>query len=255
MDLKLQNKVVIVTGANGAIGSGICRAFLKEDALVIPFYRGQISKLNFLYEWLKENHLATEKIFPVEVDLESNDSLKRAIDSVLESFDHIDILVNNAGWTVEKPFLVITDEEWDRMISINLTSVARLSRLVMKVMLERKQGAIVNISSTVANSFGRGVSAYASAKAAVNRLTEVLALEMGKKGLRVNTVCPGVIDSPMSEWMIHRLDQHIRERTPLRRIGTVDEVAPAVLFLASEATASFITGQHIYVNGGVNIGL
>jgi 3-oxoacyl-[acyl-carrier protein] reductase len=191
----------------------------------------------------------------VEVDLESADSMKRGVDSVLESFDHIDILINNAGWTMEKPFLILTDEEWDQMISINLTSVARLSRLVMKGMLERKQGAIVNISSTVASAFGRGVSAYASAKAAVNRLTEVLALEMGKKGLRVNTVCPGVIDTPMSEGMIHRLNQHIRERTPMRRIGTVDEVTPAVLFLASEVTASFITGQHIYVNGGVNIGL
>jgi 3-oxoacyl-[acyl-carrier protein] reductase len=255
MDLQLQNKVVIVTGATGAIGTGICQAFLKEDALVIPFYRGQISKLELLYQWMKENDIGTEKVFPVEVDLESVDSMRSGVDSVLESFDRIDILINNAGWTLEKPFLILTDEEWDRMISINLTSVARLSRLVMKGMLERKQGAIVNISSTVASAFGRGVSAYASAKAAVNRLTEVLALEMGKKGLRVNTVCPGVIDTPMSEGMIHRLDQHIRERTPMRRIGTVDEVAPAVLFLASEATASFITGQHIYVNGGVNIGL
>ena len=177
------------------------------------------------------------------------------MDTVLESLDHIDILVNNAGWTVEKPFLILTDEEWDRIFSINLTSVARLSRLVMKGMLEQKKGAIVNISSTVANCFGRGVSAYASAKAAINRLTEVLALEMGKKGLRVNTVCPGVIDTPMSEWMIHRLDKQIQERTPLHRVGTVDEVAAAVLFLASETTASFITGQHIYVNGGVNIGV
>lgn len=253
MDLKLKDKVVIITGSNGAIGADICQGFLKEGAIVIPFYRDQISKLDFLYDWLSENKIKKNKIYPICVDLESTDSLKNAVNETIQKFNYIDILVNNAGWTVEKPFLAITDDEWDQIISINLTSVAKLSRIVMKNMLERKKGNIVNISSTVANTFGRGVSVYSAAKAAVNRLTEVLALEMGKKGLRVNTVCPGVINTPMTESMVYRLSKHIRERTPMQRIGEVCEVTPAVLFLASEVTASFITGQHIYINGGVNL--
>jgi len=255
MDLQLKDKVVIVTGSTGAIGLEICLGFLKEGAIVVPFYRKPLSKLDVLFEWALKNKIKKNKIFPVCVDLESSDSLKQGVDEVTRKFKGIDILINNAGWTVEKPFLAITDEEWDSMISINLTSVAKLSRLVIKNMLERKKGSIVNISSTVADMYGRGVAAYAAAKAAVNRLTEILALEMGKKGIRVNTVCPGVIQTPMSEALVNRLSKHIFDRTPMQRIGEISEVIPAILFLASESTASFITGQHFYVNGGVNLGL
>lgn len=255
MDLKLRDKVVIVTGSTGAIGSEICRGFLAEGSMVVPFYRPPLGKLDDLFAWSAENHIEENRIVPIPVDLESSASLQQGVEEVYGRFSRIDILVNNAGWTVEKPFLAITDEEWDALLAINLTAVARLSRLVIKIMMERKQGVVVNISSTVAQMFGRGVSAYAAAKAAVNRLTEVLALEMGKKGIRVNTVCPGVINTPMSGPMVNRLEKHIFERTPLQRIGETSEVVPAVLFLASEATASFITGQHFYVNGGVNLGL
>jgi len=255
MDLKLKNKVVIVTGSTGAIGLEICQGFLKEDSTVIPFYRAPLSKLDILFEWLEGNKIKKSRVFPVCVDLESTDSLKKGVDEVTRKFKGIDILINNAGWVVEKPFLAITDEEWDSMISINLTAVAKLSRLVIKNMMERKKGSIVNISSTVADMYGRGVAAYAAAKAAVNRLTEILALEMGKKGIRVNTVCPGVIHTPMSESLVNRMSKHIFDRTPMQRIGEISEVIPAVLFLASDTTASFVTGQHLYVNGGVNLGL
>ena len=255
MDLKLKDKVVIVTGSTGAIGLEICEGFLNEGSIVVPFYRGPLSKLDILFKWTSEKKIKKNRIFPICVDLESSDSLKKAVDEVELKFKGIDVLINNAGWTVEKPFLAITDQEWDSMISINLTSIAKLSRLVIKNMMEKKKGSIVNISSTVAEMYGRGVAAYASAKAAVNRLTEVLALEMGKKGIRVNTVCPGVIHTPMSEHLVDRLSKHIFDRTPMQRIGEISEVVPAVLFLASETTASFITGQHLYVNGGVNLGL
>lgn len=255
MELELQDKVVIVTGSTGAIGLEICQGFLREGSVVVPFYRGPLEKLDALFEWMAGNRIKKSRVFPVCVDLESTGSLHQGVDAVIGEFKRIDVLVNNAGWTIEKPFLAITDEEWDAMISINLTAVARLSRLVIKNMMERKKGSVVNISSTVADMYGRGVAAYASAKAAVNRLTEILALEMGKKGIRVNTVCPGVIQTPMSEPLVHRLGRHIHERTPMRRIGEISEVVPAVLFLASETAASFITGQHLYVNGGVNLGL
>jgi len=255
MDLKLRNKVVIITGSTGAIGLEICKGFLHEGSMVVPFYRPPLSKLDGLFAWGKENDIEKSRIYPVCVELDSTASLQQGVDEVYSKFNGIDVLVNNAGWTVEKPFLAITDEEWDELIRINLTAVARLSRLVIKIMMERKKGSIINISSTVAQMFGRGVSVYAAAKAAVNRLTEVLALEMGKKGIRVNTVCPGVIHTPMSGPLVDRLSKHIFERTPMQRIGETAEVVPAVLFLASEAMASFITGQHLFVNGGVNLGL
>lgn len=255
MNLKLQKKVVIVTGATGAIGLEICQGFLREGAIVVPFYRPPHAKLDALYTWATENKIAKSRISPVHVELESSASLQQGVDEVYTKFGGIDVLVNNAGWTVEKPFLAITDDEWEKVFNINLTAVARLSRLVIKIMMERKTGSIVNISSTVARMYGRGVAAYAAAKSAVNRLTEVQALEMGKKGIRVNTVCPGVIQTPMSESLMDRLSRHIFERTPMQRIGDPSEVVPAVLFLASDAAASFITGQHLYVNGGVNLGL
>jgi len=255
MDLQLADKVVIVTGSTGAIGLAICQGFLSEGAMVVPFYRGAASKMDMLLEWAAANGIRQDKIHPVQVDLESSDSLKQGVDGVVAQFNGIDVLINNAGWTVEKPFLALTDEEWDLIIKINLTATAKLSQLVIKNMMERKKGSIVNISSTVADMYGRGVAAYAAAKAAVNRLTEVLALEMGKKGIRINTVCPGVIHTPMSEPLVDRLSRHIFDRTPMQRIGEVAEVIPAVLFLASETTASFITGQHLHVNGGVNLGL
>ena len=118
MDLKLEDKVVIVTGSTGAIGLEICKGFLNEGSFVVPFYRGPLKKLDILYEWTTEKKIKKNRIFPICVDLESSDSLKQAVDKVELKFKGIDILINNAGWTVEKPFLAITDQEWDSMISI-----------------------------------------------------------------------------------------------------------------------------------------
>jgi 3-oxoacyl-[acyl-carrier protein] reductase len=252
MKLGLENKIVIITGANGGIGSSIAQAFLEENSRVILFYRGKLEKLKPLLEWAKENQ-HEHKVFPFEVDLSNSENIKKVVNEVIEKFERIDVLVNNAGSTVEKPFLSISDEEWNEIVGINLTSIFKLSKEVVKHMLGQKKGAVVNISSVVGERFGRGVSAYAACKAGVNRITECLAQEMGKKGIRVNSVCPGIIETKMSQAMTFTLSKYLDDLIPMKRLGRPDEVAKAVLFLASDEAASYINGHNLFVDGGISL--
>ena len=253
MNLDLENKIVIVTGANGGIGSAICQEFLKEGSHVIAFYRGDEGKISHLVDWANSNKIEKNHLHPMKVDIGDISQLKSAIDEIITTHKKIDVLVNNAGWTLEKPYLTLKDEEWEKIISINLSTLSHLSKLASKHMFMQREGNIVNISSVVGTTGGRGVCAYSVAKAGVNRLTECMALELGRKGVRVNAVCPGVIDTGMSTQLQVMAGDRLKERTPLERSGTPDEVAKAVLFLASNKTASYITGAKLYVDGGVSL--
>lgn len=253
MDLALQNKVVIITGCNGGIGSAITQAFLKEGALVVGAYRQPLSKLDELFAWIKSNQVFEQNFFPLEVDINSTVSIQKGLEEILNKWKRIDILVNNAGATVETPFLALEDEDLDSIYASNFSSLAKLSREVGKIMMRQKGGNIVNVSSTVSDRYGRGVAAYASMKAAVNRLTEVMALELGKKNIRVNAVCPGVVQTKMSNALQDRHSQMLLDQTPLKRFATPEEVSKSILFLASDKTASFITGTKIFVDGGIRL--
>jgi 3-oxoacyl-[acyl-carrier protein] reductase len=252
MDLELRGKVVMISGATGGIGSAICAAFLKESALIVPLYRNH-SKYELLFEYLKKENLNVETIFPVETDLASSQSIEKAVKLVKERYGRIDILVNNAGASTERPFLMIEENEWEKEIDVNLNNTARLIRIVLKQMFIAKKGVVVNISSLLSQRFGRGVSAYAAAKAGIDRLTQALAMEVGIKGIRVNSVCPGIIETSMSKPLISRLGDNIIPQTALGRFGKPEEVAKAVLFLSSEITASYITGHLLRVDGGYGI--
>lgn len=251
MDLNLERKVVLLTGANGGIGMAIAQGFLREGAIVICLVRGDRSRITELDEWVKAENISRDQLFCYDVDIGNKATLAEAVDVVAKEHKSIDILVNNAGSAIETPFLALTDDEWDQTIEINLNVTARLIHLVARHMYRQKSGSIVNISSVVSHATGRGVSAYAAAKAGVNRLTEILALEMGRKGIRVNAVAPGAIDTKMSRALMTRAGDIVLERTPLGRMGLPIEVANAVLFLSSEKTAAFITGHIFNVDGGI----
>lgn len=252
MDLGLQNEVVLISGSTGGIGTAICEAFLEEDTFIVPLYRN-LEKYEKLHKKLLSRGFRDDRIFAQNVDLGTNLSIDSMVRNVKKRFGKIDVLVNNAGASFERPFLLLEEEDWQKSIDVNLNNTARLLRSVLKLMFIARKGAVVNISSLLSYRFGRGVSAYAASKAAIDRLTQALALELGSKGIRINAVCPGIIHTFMTESLVERFGEIINQYSALGRIGKPEEVAKAVLFLSSNKAASFITGHLLTVDGGQGI--
>ena len=253
MNTDLKNKVVIVTGVTGGIGKSICFEFLAERSIVYGVYRGNADKLNEISDWVNENKQHEGKFYPLLMDITSKDSVTIGIQRILDEHKKIDVLVNCAGFSFERPFQITDEDEWNKIIEINLSVPARLCRHVLKPMFKEKSGAIVNVSSILSTRFGRGNVAYASAKAALNRFTQALASEVGLKGIRVNAVCPGVIETKMSTGLNMRFGDLLKEATPLQRNGKPEDIAKAVVFLSSQNMAGFITGATLNVDGGRSI--
>ena len=252
MELGMENKVVVISGATGGIGAAICSAFLKEKSIIVPLYRNK-AKYKALVGNLILGGADSSNIFPQESDLGNSKSIETGVKNVINRYGRIDILVNNAGHSTERPFLLLEEDEWEKEINVNLNNTARLIRVVLKQMFIAKKGAIVNVTSILSQRFGRGVSAYAAAKAGIDRLTQSLALEVGSRGIRVNSVCPGIVETPMSKPLIDRLGNNIIPQIALGRFGRPDEIAQSVLFLSSENAASYITGHLLKSDGGYGI--
>lgn len=253
MDLELGGRVVVVTGATGGIGGSICRAFLQEGSVVVPVYRSSREKLRPLLEWAGEQGIPAGSIAPVEIELSDSVSSRSGVESIIERHGGIDVLVNCVGYSLEVPFLLTEEEQWEEVLNVNLTHVARFTQPVVKRMFMARRGAVVNVSSVLGSRFGRGTVAYSVAKAGIIRFSQALALEVGSRGVRVNAVCPGVIETAMSRNLTERFDERLHEMMPLRRSGKPEEVSPAVVFLASERAASYITGTTLVVDGGITI--
>lgn len=250
MDLNLTNKHVVISGATGEIGRQICLDFALEGAFNIPLYRSE-KKKNALIDWLKKQGVSSKNLSPFHVDLMDKSSIVKLVKEIVSKHKTIDILVNCAGYAIEMPFLMLEEEEIATQIQINYTAPMLLMKEVLKPMFINKGGSIINISSATAHSFGRGVSVYGSAKAGLDRFTKIIAQEVGRKKIRVNSVCPGVIATQMSQDLINRGKDNIKEFTALKKYGSPEDVAKAVLFLASDETAKFITGHVLQVDGGI----
>jgi 3-oxoacyl-[acyl-carrier protein] reductase len=200
--------------------------------------------------WLAENGQDPSRVYSFNCDLLSSDSIKAFIGDVLEKFERIDILVNCAGAVEEMPFAMMDEKRIGEMLDINLKTTMLLSQGVLKPMFKQKAGAIVNVSSITAIRGGRGIVPYAAAKAGMDSFTRTLASEVGKKNIRVNGIRPGAIRTSMSEALEARVKDYVPNAMIMGRFGEPAEVSKGVLFLASEETASYITGTFINIDGG-----
>lgn len=242
---RFNSKHVLITGGARGIGLEISRQFANEGAI--------ISVLDFNKETLSAAVEELKKLTGVngfEVDVSDRSSVDKAI-TAAEEIQPIDILVNNAGIAAEKPFLQIEEEEWKRIIDINLTGMFYVAQSVCRQMVKRKKGVVVNMASKNGLDGEYGYAHYNASKGGVIMLTKTMALELAHLGIRVNAVCPGYIQTPMSmeidspEFTANFVDRYI----PLNRPGNTKEIAAIFLFLASDDN-SFMTGQVIIADGG-----
>lgn len=230
---------VLITGGTGAIGSALAEEFAKTDDVIFTYN----SRAEEARELSLRLHCAD-----VRMNIADKSSVNTAIEGILREFGHIDVLVNNAGISLIKPFLDTSYEDWRRMIDIDLTGVFNVTRAVVPSMVNRKSGAVVNVSSVWGVCGASCEAAYSAAKAGVIGFTKALAKELGLSGITVNAVAPGVIDSPMNS--AHLTEEELTElaeETPLNRLGKPSDVAKAVRSLAENR---FITGQVLGVDGG-----
>lgn len=250
MDLELTDKIVLITGGTGGIGKAIVEDFLKEGANVICLIRNEQKKLELIAK-LQEKDIPMDHLEFYFCDLMDSEDMKSVSEKILKDKNKVEILINCAGATEEYPFALQSVEQIDRMVDLNLKSPMHLTQCFLKSMFNQKRGCIINISSLSAVLKGRGIVSYAAAKAGIETFTRSLANEVGKKNIRVNCIRPGLIQTNMSEAVVSRSIDYIKSSNSLCRVGLPNEVSKAALFLASEVTASYITGECLTVDGGM----
>jgi len=250
----LKGKTSIVTGGARGIGRAIVTALAVAGANVVIADAREADAQATAAEIQKE---LGSRILAVGADVTNLQDMERVRDATLRDFGAIDILVNNAGWDRLMPFLKTTPDLWDRVIGINYRGVLNTCYAVLPHMVSRKQGAIINISSDSARVGSMGEAVYSGAKAAVIAFSKTIAREHARDNIRVNVICPGLVDTPLLQGMQdeefgHKILGSIVNYIPLKRFAKPEEIAPLVAFLASDA-ASYITGQVTSINGGLTM--
>ncbi|MGE5680971.1 MAG: 3-oxoacyl-ACP reductase FabG [Bacillota bacterium] len=245
---RMENKVVIVTGGAQGIGKAAVLKFATEGAKCV-IWDVNTEKGNALVEELKEK--GTEAMF-IKVDVTSPESTDNAAKEVLGNFGRIDVLINNAGITRDASLMKMTFEQWKQVIDVNLSGVFNCTKAVTPSMVENKSGKIINTSSVVGLYGNFGQTNYVATKSGVIGMTKVWARELGRKGVNVNAVAPGFIATEMVEAMPEKVLEGMREKTPMGRLGSPEDIANAYLFLASDE-ACFINGAVLSVDGGLTI--
>jgi len=259
---KLQGRVAFVTGGTRGIGAAICRSLASQGATVAAGYSGNDEAAERFRKAYCDDY--PDQGFSVHKgDIGNPDDCRRTLQEVIDRHDRLDILVNNAGITADRTVLKMTDDDWRKVIDVNLSGAFYLSQAALRHMLERGSGRIINISSVIGEMGNIGQSNYASAKSGLFGLTKTLAREAcfqlqrsgkldDRVGLTVNTVTPGYIGTEMVEAVPEKVLDGIRARIPMGRLGRPEEVARIVHFLAADASG-YITGQIWGVNGGMDM--
>ena len=243
--ISFKNKKILVTGATGGIGREIVKKFVSLEGNVLATGTN-IERLDLL-----------KKDFPnvnvIKFDISDHSKIEKFINNASTQLTGLDVLINNAGINMDNLSLRMKDEEWRKVIDINLTSTFLLSKYAIKKMLKSKYGRIVNITSIVGHTGNLGQSNYAASKAGIIGMTKSLAIEYAKKNITLNCVSPGFIQSRMTDNIAESVKIVLTSRIPMARLGNGEDVANSVAFLSSEQ-ASYITGETIHVNGGMYMG-
>ena len=240
------DQIALVTGASRGIGQAIAQALGAHNATVIGTATTAAGADN-ISRTLKENNIKGSGLV---LNVADSDSVTSCLKQVTEEYGAPDILVNNAGITRDSLLMMMKDEQWDEIINTNLSSVFRMSKSVIRPMMKKRNGRIINISSVVGATGNPGQTNYAATKAGLVGFSKSLAREIGSRNITVNTVAPGFIDTDMTRALAAEQREALTSQIPLGRLGAAEEVAAAVVFLASPA-AAYITGETIHVNGGM----
>ena len=243
--INLKNKKVLITGATGGIGNALVNNF----CLLVSSIFATGTKLDRL-ENLKKKF---PKINIFKFDISDHSKIEEFVENVSSQLGGIDILINNAGINIDNLSLRMKEDEWKKVIDINLGSTFFLCKYAIKKMLKNKYGRIVNITSVVGHTGNLGQSNYAASKAAIIGMSKSLAIEYAKKNITINCVSPGFIQSRMTDNIVESIKAALTSRIPMGKLGTGEDVSNTVAFLSSDA-ASYITGETIHVNGGMYMG-
>jgi len=243
----LENKTVLITGASRGIGKGIATVFAEHGANVVFTYSSSLDAANALEIELQALGVQAKGYQSNAADFEQAQEL---VENVLADFSTIDVLINNAGITKDNLLMRISEEDFDKVIEVNLKSVFNLTKAVQRTMLKQRYGSIINMSSVVGLKGNAGQSNYAASKAGIIGFSKSVALELGSRNIRCNVIAPGFIETEMTAKLSEEVVAGWRTGIPLKRGGTPNDVANACVFLASDLS-SYITGQVINVDGGM----
>lgn len=246
----LQNKVAIVTGASRGIGRAIALVLAESGADVVVNYAGSERAA---YEVAQEIEQLGRKALVIQADVSNSEQVNQMVQQTLDTFGKVDILVNNAGITRDNLLMRMKDEEWDQVMGINLKGVYNCMKAVTRPMMKQRGGRIINISSVVASLGNPGQANYVAAKAGVIGLTKAVAREVASRGITVNAVAPGFIETDMTAKLSEEIQTGLLNQIPLQRLGKPEDIAQIVRFIASEQ-AAYITGQTFHVDGGMYMG-
>ena len=240
--INFKGKKILITGATGGIGNALVKKFLSLDGTVLATGTNT-EKLDSL-----------KKEFPninvLKFDISDHSKIEEFIENVSSQLVGLDVLVNNAGITMDNLSLRMKNEEWKKVIDVNLSSTFYLCKHAIKKMLKNKYGRIVNITSIVGHTGNLGQANYSASKAGIVAMSKSLAIEYAKKNITINCVSPGFIQSNMTDKIVESIKAVLTSRIPMSKLGTGEDVSNTVAFLSSDA-ASYITGETIHVNGGM----
>ncbi|AHX07752.1 3-oxoacyl-[acyl-carrier-protein] reductase [Ehrlichia chaffeensis str. Osceola] len=241
----MSQKRFLITGASGGIGKAITKTLSNAGAILCI----SGTKAPVLQE-IAEQYSSAGNIYTLPCDLTNDEQINSLIDNACKAMSGIDGIICNAGITLDKLTLRTSDEDWHKVINTNLTTTFKLNRNACRAMLKNNQGRIINISSIIAFTGNPGQASYSASKAGMIAMSKSIAKEFANRNITVNCIAPGFIETPMTDALSEEQRNNIITHIPMKRIGTPEEVAAAVLFLASDES-KYITGQTLHINGGM----